>query len=59
MTDTIKPGTIWDDIEEYIQMNELTEKWALTENEDDADDIMDDEEEETRAKHIRLTIQAD
>lgn len=43
--DTIKPGTIWDDIEEYIQINELTEKWILTENEDEADDIMDDEEE--------------
>jgi hypothetical protein len=59
MTDLIKPGTIWDDIEEYIQMNDLKDKWVLTENEDDADDIMDDEEEETRAKHIRLTIQGD
>lgn len=40
-------------------MNDLKDKWVLTENEDDADDIMDDEEEETRAKHIRLTIQGD
>lgn len=58
--DTIKPGTIWDDIEEYIQMNELTEKWILTENEDETDDIMDDDEEgQTRSKHIRLTIKPD
>ena len=43
-TETIKPGTIWDDLQDYIESNELTEKWALTEAEDDADDIMDDDE---------------
>lgn len=29
--EAIKPGTIWDDIEEYIEENELKDKWALTE----------------------------
>lgn len=59
-TDTIKPGTIWDDLQEYIESNELGEKWALTEAEDDADDIMDDETEGAqKAKHIRITIQPD
>jgi hypothetical protein len=42
--DTIKPGTIFDDIQEYIEVNELSEKWAIAECEDDADDIMDDDE---------------
>jgi len=39
----------------------LTEKWTLTENEDESDDIMDDDEEEgqTKSKHIRLAIKPD
>jgi len=38
----------------------LTEKWTLTENEDEADNIMDDDEEgQTKSKHIRLTIKPD
>ena len=39
----------------------MTEKWTLTENEDESDDIMDDDEEEgqTKSKHIRLTIKPD
>lgn len=36
------------------------EGWAVTEQDDDADDIMDnDDEEAEKAKHIRLTIAAD
>ena len=42
----IKPGMIFDDIEEYIESNELKEKWILTENEDEADDILDSDEAE-------------
>ena len=57
--ETIKPGTIWDDIEEYILENELNEKWALEEVEDAADDIMDDDEQTDKDKHIRITIQPD
>ena len=56
----IQPGHIWDDIEEYIEQNELKGKWELTENEDEADDIMDDDEAEAeKPKHIRLTINPD
>ena len=52
----VKPGTLWDDIESYIQDYNL-ENWALTENDDEADAIMDDEDEEaTKSKHIRITI---
>ena len=58
MTDNITPGTIFDDIQEYIENNGL-EKWAIDEQDDEADDIMDDDEEETKQKHIRLTIQSD
>lgn len=40
--------------------NELGEKWALTEEDDVADDIMDDDSEEApKFKHIKLTIQPD
>ena len=56
----IKPGMIWDDIEEYIDSNELKDKWALSENEDEADDIMDDDDAAVeKDKHIRLTIKPD
>ena len=55
--ETIKPGTIWDDLMEHIETNEL--KWTLEEKEDTADDIMDDDEGEEKPKHIRLTIPAD
>jgi len=55
--DSIKPGTIWDDIQEYIEENELSEKWTLSENVDDADDIMDDDDAQAeKSKHIRITI---
>lgn len=58
--ESIKPGTIWDDIQEYIQENELSEKWAISENVDDADDIMDDDDAQAeKNKHIRITIQPD
>merc|ERR1712227_1045024 len=58
--DLIKPGTIYDDVEEYIHENGLDEKWALTEEEDAADDIMDDDTEDAQKfKHIKLTIQPD
>lgn len=56
----IKPGMIFDDIEEYIESNELKDKWILTENEDEADDILDsDDAEVQKDKHLRLTIKAD
>jgi len=58
MTDLIKPGTIYDDIQEYIETNEL-EKWTVDEVDDEVDDIIDDDEAETKAKHIRLTIAKD
>ena len=58
MTDNITPGTIFDDIQEYIENNGL-EKWAIDEQDDEADGIMDDDEGETKQKHIRLTIQSD
>ena len=57
--DQIKPGTIWDDIEEYIENNGLTEKWALTEDEDAVDDIMDDDEQQDKPKHFTITIKPD
>jgi len=57
--ETIKPGMIWDDLEEHITDNTLEEKWKLEECEDGADDIMDDDEATEKPKHIRLTIQAD
>lgn len=38
-------------------MSELEGKWALTEEEDEADDIMDDDSGEAeKPKHIRITI---
>jgi len=59
-SETIKPGMIYDDIDEHIQDNNLTEQWGLAECEDEADDIIDDDEEgATRGKHIRLTIKPD
>lgn len=58
--ESIKPGMIYDDIEEYIETNELKEKWVLTENEDEADDILDsDDAAVEKDKHIRVTIKAD
>ncbi len=52
----INPGTIFDDIQEYITDNNL-EGWAVDEQDDEADDIMDsDEKDEEKKKHIRLTI---
>merc|ERR1719498_386596 len=60
LTELIKPGHIWDDIEEYIEENGLKEQWELTEAEDAADDIMDDDDEKAeRQRHIRITIKPD
>lgn len=60
LTQLIQPGHIWDDLEEYINENSLTEKWELAETEDAADDIMDDDDEKAaKPKHIRLTIKPD
>jgi hypothetical protein len=57
LTDNIKPGVIWDDIEEYIEEKELKEQWALEEVEDAADDILDDDDASAeKPKHIRITI---
>lgn len=57
---TIKPGHIWDDIEEYIEVNELKDQWALTEQDDVADDILDDDAEDAvKSKHMRITIKPD
>jgi hypothetical protein len=59
-TGAIKPGTIYDDIEEYITDNNLKKQWAIDEQDDEADDIMDsDDKEEAKPRHIRLTIKAD
>jgi len=48
-----------DDLQEYIEENNLGEKWAVAEAEDVADDIMDDDNQKEKSKHIRLTIKAD
>lgn len=57
-TTKIKPGHIFEDIEEYIQTNEL--KWELKEQEDEVDDIMgEDDPTATKPKHLRVTIQPD
>ena len=55
----INPGTIFDDIQEYIEDQNL-EGWAVTEQDDEADDIIDDDDQDaTKNKHIRLTIPQD
>lgn len=60
LTELIKPGHIWDDLEEYIETNNLKEQWELTEAEDAADDIMDDDDASAeKQKHIRITIKPD
>lgn len=59
LTDLIKPGHIWDELEEYIELNQLKEQWELTEAEDVADDIMDDDKATEKQKHIRITIKPD
>lgn len=60
LTELIKPGHIWDDLEEYINENSLQEQWELAETEDAADDIMDDDDASVeKPKHIRITIKPD
>lgn len=59
-TESIKPGHIWDDLEEYIENNELKDQWTLEEAEDAADDIMDDDDASAeKPRHIKITIKPD
>jgi hypothetical protein len=60
LTENIKPGHIWDDLEEYIETYELKDQWTVEETEDVADDIMDDDDASVeKPRHIRITIKPD